>query len=539
MPNEIPWRNTLGAKLLFLTLTMFIASAALIVANVSQLGSLHDDVRVGALFEEGRTLSQKIAFLSERLVAAPEAEREPVARDLAAATAENDERFRKLLEGDPANDVPPVGVGEVRKNLEVRAAEWRRVAKPQLDRLATTPTTTNLDEIHAMLARLEEAAGEASDAQQKQIDTHIRRSMFLQSAYGAAVLIVLIALLLIGRGITNRATLLVKAAKRLAGGELTVSATASGDDELFMIAQSLNSMTASLRNMMETERLARERLESLFQTIAETTGSVASAAAEILAATSQQSSGAQEQAASVAQTVSTVDEVLQTSEQAAHRATTVAQSSQRSLEISKAGRKAVDDSVQVMGSVKQQVESIAENILALAEQAQAIGEIIASVTDIAEQTNLLALNAAIEASRAGEHGRGFSVVASEVKVLAEQSRRATQQVRQILGDIQKATNSAVIVTEEGTKSVNHAIRVVNDAGETIRLLSEAVSDASQVAAQIAASSGQQATGVAQIHQAMKDIKLVTQQTLASTRQAEQAAQGLNTLAGTLRALVKA
>jgi len=217
----------------------------------------------------------------------------------------------------------------------------------------------------------------------------------------------------------------------------------------------------------------------------------------------------------------------------------VAQSSQKSLDISKAGRRAVDDTVQVMGTVKQQVESIAENILALAEQAQAIGEIIASVTDIAEQTNLLALNAAIEASRAGEHGRGFSVVASEVKALAEQSRRSTLQVRQILGDIQKATNSAVIVTEEGTKSVNQAIRVVNDAGETIRVLSDAVSEAAQVAGQIAASSAQQATGVAQIHQAMKDIKQVTQQTLASTRQAEQAAQGLNLLAGTLRSLVKA
>ena len=98
------------------------------------------------------------------------------------------------------------------------------------------------------------------------------------------------------------------------------------------------------------------------------------------------------------------------------------------------------------------MEATAENILALAEQAQAIGEIIATVNDIAEQTNLLALNAAIEASRAGEQGKGFAVVAGEVKALADQSKKATAQVRQILGEIQKATNTAVLSTEEGKRA---------------------------------------------------------------------------------------
>src|SRR5207253_3710370 len=108
---------------------------------------------------------------------------------------------------------------------------------------------------------------------------------------------------------------------------------------------------------------------------------------------------------------------------------------QRTQEVGKAGRKSGEDSGAALGTVREQVESTAENILALAEQAQAIGEIIATVNDIAEQTNLLALNAAIEASRAGEQGKGFSVVAGEVKVLADQSKKATAQVRQILGDI--------------------------------------------------------------------------------------------------------
>src|SRR5207245_6843068 len=112
----------------------------------------------------------------------------------------------------------------------------------------------------------------------------------------------------------------------------------------------------------------------------------------------------------------------------------------------------------------EQVESTGENILALAEQAQAISQIISSVNDIAEQTNLLALNAAIEASRAGEHGKGFSVVAAEVKSLADQSKKATAQVRQILGEIQKATNTAVLSTEQVTKGVASAGNVAGEAG---------------------------------------------------------------------------
>ena len=182
---------------------------------------------------------------------------------------------------------------------------------------------------------------------------------------------------------------------------------------------------------------------------------------------------------------------------------------------------------------------IAESILGLAEQAQAIGEIIAAVSDIADQTNLLALNAAIEAARAGEHGRGFSVVAGEIKALADLSRKSTTQVRQILGEIQKATNSAVMAAEQGTKSVNDAIRTVNEAGSTIKTLTETIGEAALAAVQISASVGQQSAGLAQIQQAMDSITQATNQNLASTKQAARAAQDLNALGGSLRHMLAA
>jgi PAS domain S-box-containing protein len=293
---------------------------------------------------------------------------------------------------------------------------------------------------------------------------------------------------------------------------------------------------ASVIDVTERKR-ADEIRDRLLANLVETANNVASVTSELWAATAQQSAGTQQQAASVSETVATVDEVTQTADQAAQRAKSVAEAAQQSADRGRTGRKSVEDAIGAMGIVKDRVEELADSVVALAEQAQAIGEIIATVTEIAEQTNLLALNAAIEAARAGEHGRGFSVVASEIRALADESKKATAQVRKILGDIQKATQSAVMAAEEGTRSTGATIRVVTEAGESIRALAQTIQDASQAASQIAASAGQQAAGMAQIHQAMRSISEATNQNLASTKQTERATQDLNVLGNRLKELV--
>ena len=278
---------------------------------------------------------------------------------------------------------------------------------------------------------------------------------------------------------------------------------------------------------------------SIDRELQETALRIASGSAEILAATTEQAAGTNESMAAVTETVATVNEVAQTAAQSAERARTVADAAQRAADGGRAGRQAVDASVAAMQLVQAQVETMARAIVALAEQAQAIGEITTAVSDIAEQTKLLALNAAVESTRAGEHGRGFALVAAEIKALAGEAKDSTVSVRRLLSEIQRATSAAVMATEQGTKQTAAAVRQVSEAGQIIGQLAGAIEDSAQAAAQIVGSAGQQALGMEQIRQAISNIHDATQQHLLATQQSEAAAQNLTTTGTRLVELVGA
>ncbi|MBZ0276936.1 MAG: hypothetical protein K8I60_12370, partial [Anaerolineae bacterium] len=215
---------------------------------------------------------------------------------------------------------------------------------------------------------------------------------------------------------------------------------------------------------------------------------------EILSATTSQIAMANEQDAVVTETTATVNEVRATVTETAERAQSVAETAQVSVDIARAGNNAVTQTISGMELIRRRVEDIADNILVLSEHTQQIGEIIATVNSLADQSRMLALNASVEAARAGEEGKGFAVVALEVRNLADQNRDATVQVREILGEIQRATNSAVMVTEEGSKGVDQGQTQVNQAGDSIHNLAHAIEEAALAAMQIAASTRQQTIG---------------------------------------------
>jgi methyl-accepting chemotaxis protein len=257
----------------------------------------------------------------------------------------------------------------------------------------------------------------------------------------------------------------------------------------------------------------------------------------ILAALGQQAAGSHAQSAAIAETTATVEEVKASAQQAAHLADAVAATAREADRISTEGVAAVQNATGGMATISDKVQSITEHILVLSEHSQHIGEIIAAVSDLADQSNMLALNAAIEATRAGEHGRGFAVVAHEIRALAEQSKAATAEIRSILSDIQRATNAAVMATEEGTKGVAAGTRLIDRAGDTINALASVIQDASGSAQQISAAVRQHFIGMEQIVTAMTDISRATEGNLEAGAATEMAAHALIALAERLSASV--
>jgi methyl-accepting chemotaxis protein len=367
----------------------------------------------------------------------------------------------------------------------------------------------------------------------------------------------------ITRNISRPLQELTGIAERITVGDLSVDVrTDARSDEVGVLARTFDRMTQSLRSMAAAaEQIAAgdlrsaiqpqsskdvlgnafgrmsENLRAQIRELVEGANVLGSAASEIVASTSQLAASASQSAAAVSETTTTVEEVRQTAQLASQKAKLVSDSAQRAAQSSQSGRKSTEDVSAGMDRIRQQMEAIAASMGRLSEQSQTIGQIIATVEDLATQSNLLAVNAAIEAAKAGEQGKGFAVVAQEVKSLAEQSRQATTQVRTILGDIQKATTTAVMATEQGSKAVEAGTRQSEVAGGAIQALAGSINEAAQAAVQIAASSQQQLVGVDQVAGAMDSIKQASAQNVAGAKQLEAAARNLSELGQRLKHMV--
>ncbi|MDP3179895.1 MAG: methyl-accepting chemotaxis protein, partial [Spirochaetaceae bacterium] len=310
-------------------------------------------------------------------------------------------------------------------------------------------------------------------------------------------------------------------AEILASGDLSADlGTSKRKDEIGALFRSLARMVDSLRG------IAVE--------IKDGVGILAASSSEILATTCQVAIAATQTAAAVNETTTAVEEVKQVARMANDKSRNVSTISQNASRVAQEGYVAVESNIERMANIKLQVEAIAERVSSLSEQGQAIGEIIETVGNFAEQTNLLAVNAAIEAAKAGEQGKGFAVVAQEVRSLAEQSKSATAQVRAILNDVKKATDLAIMASEQGGKAVEAGTLQASKAGEAIRLIGETIEATAQAALQIAASSQQQMIGMDQVALAMENIREASEQNVGGMKKVEVTVQALHDLGQKLK-----
>jgi methyl-accepting chemotaxis protein len=431
----------------------------------------------------------------------------------------------------------------------------------------TVPVEEYFDTTTTAIALSFDLARQVGPALDNLLQTRINRFTWELYSVGLWIFVGIIVVALIGlvvvRNITAPLQKVVKVAEQIAYGDLSVTVpTEDRTDEFGVLLHAFQRMVQALQNVATVaERIAQgdltvtvrpqshkdtmgNVLSKLVQNLREITaqiqngvGLLNSTTSQVLAATAQVAAGATQTASAVTQTAATVEEVKQTSLIASQKAKNVAESAQTTAHVSRTGEQSVEEAINRMTRIREQMESIADSVIKLGEQSRAIGEIIMSVHDLADQSNLLAVNAAIEAANAGEHGKGFSVVAQEVKMLAEQSKQATAQVRTILSEIQKATNVAVMVTEQGTKAVEAGVAQSLEAGGSIRVLAKSMAEAAQAVVQIAASSQQQALGMDQVAIAVESIKEASNQNVTSMSQVEKGMQHMHELGQRLQQVV--
>ncbi len=496
--------------------------------------------RVNSIRQQAsRTESQlwKIAFLTNRLTLSSENERQAAITDLVSETNSFSNNLNYL------SDRIPTDLRDIRYQVVQAHNSWNEVRK-SIDKivleaqngqdLSKISQTEVEKKVKGIMSSLNDASSSLS---RRTEETSVKSSMLSTSVYVLIILLVAWIFLLM-RTITRRLGTLHNNALKIAGGDYGVHTECTGNDELTDLAETFNLMTSQIDKRLKSERKARQQVEQMLKTLSETAEKLATSASDILTATTEQAAAMSEEAAAVQQTSVTVEELKQVTALSTQKANLVATLAQQSEEVTQCGREAVERSVEGMLKVREEVQSLATSMQRLSEQTQAVGEIISTVQDIAEQSNMLAVNAAIEAARAGEHGYGFSVVANEVRVLAEQSRQATVQVRSILGEIQKAVTTALNNTEAESKSVEAGVELVNQAGEVIRSLTETISHSSNAANQIRASSDQHAAGVDQIALAITAIRDASVQALNNTHQTEQQAKMLRDISFSLNSMLK-
>lgn len=375
-------------------------------------------------------------------------------------------------------------------------------------------------QINQLIALNTKSATEAGDISRAEYDS-ANLSMIAVSV--VAVLLTIMLAWLLTRSIVNPMTRAVRAAEEISSGDLTRPIEVDGKDEATQLLRALATMQRNLRQTIEL--------------ISGSSTQLASAAEELSAVTEESSRGLQQQNNEIEQAATAVNEMTAAVEEVARNAVSTSEASQQSNQAARQGRDRVVETVKSIQDMTQQIQATSGLVEGLAAQGRDIGKVLDVIRSIAEQTNLLALNAAIEAARAGEAGRGFAVVADEVRALAHRTAQSTTEIEQMVAGIQTRTGDAVQSMSRNTDSTRTTLSLASSAGDALELITEAISQINERNLVIASASEEQAQVSREVDRNLVNIRDLAAQTAAGANQTSAASHELSRLAVDLKAMV--
>ncbi|WCE09694.1 methyl-accepting chemotaxis protein [Pseudomonas sp. JBR1] len=363
----------------------------------------------------------------------------------------------------------------------------------------------------------------AKKAGELAIETYSRNLWLLGLLSAAAVALTVVLAVLYTRSILQPLREVLGINRRIAEGDLRVAAEVKGRDEMAELMQATVQMQQTLRDTVSH--------------IGEASTQLASAAEEMNAVTEEGSRGLQRQNSEVEQAATAVNEMTAAVEEVARNAASASTSAQQSERSTGLGAARVTETVNAIHSLTGTVSHTSEQIVALAGQAQGIATVVDVIRGIAEQTNLLALNAAIEAARAGEQGRGFAVVADEVRALAHRTQESTREIEQMIGGIQSGSEGAVQAMQRSRDEANATLKIANEAGAALEEIARSITEINERNFLIATASEEQAQVARSVDQNLVSIRDLSIQTSAGAHQTAAAAHEVSRLAVDMNRLV--